>query len=211
MAKTHRNALVLTEEGVISGLFLASANTEGAACAGNLRYVLGTGFVMRGVAGKIALGGSGMFLHGGNTTTPSITGQVSYVSGMGFVANTQDGLIGIAPRETAVTAITASAGGIVPAGASFVEVLGGTDNGDIITLPAPVVGHEVTLKVADTGYELRSSTPASIMINGGSGTNAECAIAAKTMTRCICVDSDSWFCYDITSAGTMAAIETAAA
>lgn len=213
MSKTHRSALSLMEEGVISGLFLRSANTTGIACEGNLRYVMGTGFVMRDAVGKISLGGSGVFLQGANTTTPSVTGQFGYVSGLGLVGKTQDGLIAFAPRTTTVIASLNDGSPVigdctVPAGAGFVNVTAASAANGIVFLPAPVVGNEVILKVGDTGYELRSSDSTTIMINGGSGAAVESAIAARTMTKCICVDSDSWFCWDIPSGAVLAVTES---
>ena len=48
-------------------------------------------------------------------------------------------------------------------------------------------------ETATTGYELRSSAPGTIGINGGTGAGAESAIdGAITYIRCVCVSSTSW-------------------
>ena len=43
-----------------------------------------------------------------------------------------------------------------------------------------------------TGYELRTSDPSTIAINGGSVSGAQSAISANTLVRCICTSSTTW-------------------
>ena len=57
------------------------------------------------------------------------------------------------------------------------------DANKIITLPDAAVGSVVALRNGATGYELRSHAPATVAINGGSGSGAESAIAADTLSE----------------------------
>jgi len=92
---------------------------------------------------------------------------------------------------------------VIPAGTSFVSVTS-SDAAHIIVLPPPVLGNIVYLaETATTGYELRSSAPGTIGINGGTGTNAESAIAGSiTYIRCVCVSSTSWIANQFAADGT---------
>lgn len=83
-----------------------------------------------------------------------------------------------------------------------------------VTLPAPVVGTLITLVSTNTtGYEIRSSAPATIGINGGIGANAESAIAgaAGTMVQLLCVSATNWIAWSRVAAGTLAVVQVAAA
>lgn len=111
--------------------------------------------------------------------------------------------------NTAVTATSAGlTTGIVPATASFVTVTSASAN-NIVTLPAPVVGKVVILRNGATGYELRSSAPATIAINGGTGANAGSAIAASTMVIAVCTTATTWQAIGLAGV-TLAAVEAAA-
>lgn len=106
-------------------------------------------------------------------------------------------------------AVTATVGGAaVPATASFVSVTS-SNAAHIVTLPAPVVGKVVMLHVGSNGFELRSSAPASIAINGGTGASAESAIPANTLVIAVCTTLTSWQAIDLTGT-TLAAVEAAA-
>lgn len=86
-----------------------------------------------------------------------------------------------------------------------------SDNANkIVILPAPVVGQVIRLFVGATGYELRSSAPATIAINGGTGTNAESAIGANVLTTCTCTSATTWVCYNQAANGALTATEVAA-
>jgi hypothetical protein len=62
-----------------------------------------------------------------------------------------------------------------------------------------------------TGYELRSSAPASVAINGGTSTNGESAIAgAITYVKCVCVSATSWICSQYDADGDESKVEAAA-
>ena len=81
---------------------------------------------------------------------------------------------------------------------------------NIIVLPTPTPGTVVLLYCAATGYELRSSAPASVAINGGTGASAESAIAAGTMVLAVCTSATTWHALGIASDGTTAGVEAAA-
>jgi hypothetical protein len=78
-----------------------------------------------------------------------------------------------------------------------------------VNLPAPVPGMIIVLVNGGTGYELRSSAPASIAINGGSGSAAESAIAANTMVVAVCKSATAWAAFSLVGT-TLAAVEAAA-
>jgi len=113
------------------------------------------------------------------------------------------------------TSVTATADGlttgtIADAGYwQFVTVTSG--NADhIVVLPTPTPGKVVVLANGGTGYELRTSTPGSIGINGGTGASAESAITANTLVMMICESATSWKGLQLGSDGTLAKVEVAA-
>ena len=63
-----------------------------------------------------------------------------------------------------------------------------------------------------TGYEIRTSAPATIGINGGVGANAESAIdgATGTMVQLLCVSATNWIAWSRVAAGTLAVVQVAA-
>lgn len=80
----------------------------------------------------------------------------------------------------------------------------------IIVLPTPTPGTIVILKNGATGYELRTSAPATVSLNGGVGANAESAIAANTMVIAVCTSATTWQAIGVAGA-VCAAVEAAAA
>lgn len=102
---------------------------------------------------------------------------------------------------TARTATAAPGGttGVIADGAGAFQVIAVTsdDANKVITLPTPVVGAVIVLINGATGYELRSSTPASIAINGGTGANAESAVAASTVVVAICTSATTWLAFAV--------------
>lgn len=99
--------------------------------------------------------------------------------------------------------------GIIADGTSFVTVTS-ADANNIITLPTSTPGAEVTLRNGATGYELRSSSPTTIAINGGTGSAAESAVAANSLVHCVCGTATTWVCTNYSTAGVVAATEVAA-
>jgi hypothetical protein len=100
--------------------------------------------------------------------------------------------------------------GIIADGTAYVTVT--SANADhIITLPTPTPGVMVALMNGATGYELRSSAPATVAINGGAEADAESAITANTLVTCRCTSATTWICMNQNTAGTVAATQVAAA
>jgi hypothetical protein len=123
----------------------------------------------------------------------NVTGQLVYP----VVART-------ATATGATTGTIAAAGGI-----QFVTVT--SANADhIVILPAPTPGTIVILRNGATGYELRTSAPATVAINGGAEANAESAIAASTMVIAVCTTATTWQAFSLVGT-TLAAVEAAAA
>ena len=91
----------------------------------------------------------------------------------------------------------------------FVTPTWGNAN-NILILPNPDPGKIVIIAGAATGGELRTTAPATIAINGGTGAAAESAVAANQMVICICESATSWKAFTIASNGTTAGLEAAA-
>lgn len=125
--------------------------------------------------------------------TGNVAGQVTYPATVARTA-TADG----------TTTGTIAAAGLL----QFVTVT--SDNADkIVILPTPTPGTIVILRNGATGYELRSSAPATIAINGGVASNAESAIAANTMVIAVCTTATTWQAIGLAGT-TLAAVEVAA-
>lgn len=112
-----------------------------------------------------------------------------------------------------VAARTATADGLttgtIATGTDFVTVTS-SDANHIVVLPAPTPGQVVHLRNGATGYELRTSAPATVAINGGTGAAAESAIAANTLVMCVCDTATTWVCTSFATAGTVSATQVAA-
>lgn len=107
------------------------------------------------------------------------------------------------------TADGTTTGTIAAKGILQTVVVTSDDANKIIVLPTPTPGTIVLLVNGATGYELRSSTPASIAINGGTGAGAESAIAASTLVVAVCKTATSWAAFSLVGT-TLAAVEAAA-
>jgi hypothetical protein len=124
--------------------------------------------------------------------------------------NVTGNVSGYAVKSEARTATADGTGtGTISAGTTHVTVTC-DDANKIIVLPAPVPGLVVRLINGATGYELRTSAPATISINGGSGENAESAIAASTLVEMYCVSATAWIGSTYTTAGVKGVVEVAA-
>ena len=137
-------------------------------------------------------------------------GTTSKGWGASYFASTVTADGGIQSGATALTAT--DAGVAIPAGTAVALINADGDADHIVILPAPVVGNIINIiETATTGYELRSSTPASIGINGGTASNGESAIAgAITYIKCVCVSSTSWICSQYDADGDESKVEAAA-
>ena len=116
--------------------------------------------------------------------------------------------------QSAAVAVTATADGTgtgtIPAGSSYVTVTSANAN-HIVTLPAPVVGNVLWINVGATGFELRSSAPATISINGGAEADAESAIAANSTVLAICISATAWKAIFLDADSDVAKVAAAAA
>lgn len=150
------------------------------------------------LTGNLAVGG-----------TLGVTGDSTLTGALGVT-----GLATFASLAYPAVARTATADGLTTGTIAalgdlqFVTVTS-ADANHIVVLPTPTPGVIVVLKNGATGYELRTSTPASISINGGAGADAESAIAANTMVIAICTSATTWQAIGL-AATTLAAVEAAA-
>lgn len=116
---------------------------------------------------------------------------------------------GLGLTAAAVTATADGTGtGTIPDGVSFASVTSAGAN-NIVVLPTPTPGTIVLLHVGANGFELRSSAPATVAINGGTGASAESAIPANTLVFMVCTTATTWQGWDLTGT-TFAAVEAAA-
>ena len=90
------------------------------------------------------------------------------------------------------TAAGLTTGTIAEAGRLQVVLVASTGANDIIILPPPIPGTVVILCSTATGYELRTTAPDTIGINGGTGAAAESAIPASTTAILICESATAW-------------------
>lgn len=138
-------------------------------------------------------------------TAPAFTGAPT-VGGFGLITGTPDAVARTATADGLTTGIIAAAGMV-----QLVKVTA-TDANHIIVLPAPVLGKIVVLiEVSTVGYELRTSAPATIGINGGTGSAVESAIPASSTVILVCETATNWKGLQLSStAGTLAKVEVAA-
>lgn len=137
----------------------------------------------------------------------AVTGALALTGALGLSASgfTQAAIARTATASGATTGTIASGPML-----QFISVTAGGDANSIIILPAPTPGTIVILHVGATGYELRSSAPATVAINGGTGANAESAIAANSTVIAICISATLWKAFQLAADGTLSAVEAAA-
>jgi hypothetical protein len=140
-------------------------------------------------------------------------GDVATIGALTAVTLTATDLIGSLTYTTVARTATADGTGtgtIADAGLlQFVTVTSASAD-NIVVLPTPTPGTIVLLAVGANGFELRTDTPASVAINGGSDTAAESAIAASSLVIMVCTSATTWQGIDL-AATTLAAVEAAAA
>ena len=86
------------------------------------------------------------------------------------------------------------------------------DANHIIVLPAPTPGRQVVIHNGATGYELRSSDPSTVLINGGTGgPSVESAIPANSTVFMTCVTATAWKGFFLDADSDLAKVEAAAA
>jgi hypothetical protein len=142
--------------------------------------------------------------NNGNTTLTHSSGKLALAGALTATGGIQSG----------ATALTATDAGVaIPAGTAVASINADGDANHIVILPAPVVGNIINIiETATTGYELRSSNPEEIGINGGTADGAESAIAgAITYIKCVCVSDSSWICSQYDADGDESKVAAAAA
>ena len=116
------------------------------------------------------------------------------------------------PEGPGYSPLTATATGTKIADDSLLQIVvptwGAATN--ILILPAPTPGLVVIIAGAATGGELRSSAPATVAINGGTGVGAESAVAAGMMVVAICESATSWKAFTMATNGDLTKLEAAA-
>lgn len=120
---------------------------------------------------------------------------------------------GVQNATVTITATDDGSGtGTIPAGTATVLVNANGDANHIVILPAPIVGNIIhIIENGTTGYELRSTDPTSIAINGGTASSGESAVAgAVTYLKCVCVSSTAWIVSQFDADGDESKLEAAA-
>ena len=137
--------------------------------------------------------------------TAALTGAVT-----GNVTGNVTGQVNFPSVARTATATGATTGTIADAGMLQLVTVTCDDANKIIILPTPTPGTIVVLVNGATGYELRSSAPTTVLINGGTGGAAvESAIAASTMVIAVCKTATAWAAFSLAGT-TLAAVEAAA-
>lgn len=100
-------------------------------------------------------------------------------------------------------------GTAIPAGYSVIEVAAGSAATDKLTLPPAVQGSSLRIINADaTAFELETSNPSTIFINGGTGgTGHSSTISGWSYVDCVCFGTNRWTCTKTTSSGVQTAVE----
>ena len=136
----------------------------------------------------------------GTTNFDSVAAATAFLGNVtGNVTGNLTGQVTAFPvtARTATAAPGGTTGVIADAGALQVIAVTSDDANKVITLPTPTPGVVVVLINGATGYELRSSAPATVAINGGSGANAESAVAASTVVVAICTSATTWLAFAV--------------
>ena len=127
-----------------------------------------------------------------------------------FTGDIQGDVEGVAFKNQAVTATDAGlTTGTILADTSHATVTSSAATKQVM-LPVPVVGRVLTINVGANGFDLKSSAPATIAINGGSGASAKSAIAANSTCTLICVSATAWKGFFMDADGDVAKIAAAA-
>jgi hypothetical protein len=145
----------------------------------------------------------------------STTGALNVAQGTSTFADAVTATTGVQCAGVSRTPTADGTGtGLIADGTKMVTVGDGGNAAFWLTLPTPTPGNIVWLMTSGdaTGFEVRTDTPASVAINGGSGANAESAIAAAiTMCRFVCVSATEWIANQWDADGDESKVEAAAA
>lgn len=162
------------------------------------------------IHGYLTVGGkptSQVGFHGfASTQAPSTSSTRKALEDKGLIA--AGGISGGTP--TAVVATTDGlTTGIIPDSAESVSVTSSAST-KIVTLPTPTPGRTLRVIVGANGCKLKSTAPATIAINGGTGSAVVSAISANVVLFLTCVDATHWTGYQTSSVGAVTAIAVAA-
>lgn len=120
------------------------------------------------------------------------------------------GLLGASGVARTATADGLTTGIIADGGVMQFVTVTSADANHIIVLPTPTPGTIVIMVNGATGYEIRSNSPTTVLINDGTGGAAvESAIAASTMVIAVCKDATHWAAFSLVGT-TLASVEAAA-
>jgi hypothetical protein len=156
----------------------------------------------------ITAGGSDT-INGATTVKINTNGGAVILEQVGLTSWQATNAMGSLPIIARTATAAGTTTGTIATGNVFVQVTS-DDANKIIILPAPVPGTIVKLLNGATGYELRSSAPATVGINGGVGASAESAVAASIYVVMECISATNWIGRQYTAAGVESAVEVAA-
>lgn len=188
--------------GTTGPISASTITASGAAALNGGITVDSTAFTVADTSGNVATTGTltvgGAAALNGGITVDSTAFTVADTSGNTAIAGTL-GVTGAATftlgaQNTAVARTATADGtgtGTIAAGTHVVAVTS-SDANHIIVLPAPVVGNVIELLGNATGYELRTSDPATISLNNVTGAGVELAVAASTHILARCVSATEW-------------------
>jgi len=155
--------------------------------------------------------GDGLILTGGSENN-----EIDVTIGLGAESVvTIPGQINQAGYYTAVATSDGSGTGTIPNNVSnvYAQNLSGDAN-YIITLPSASSGVLTFMKSIriyfQQAVELRTDTPASVSLNGGSGSGAESAIAVVTLVDCFVKSANAWVCTQCNGVGVQTPVTPAA-
>jgi len=175
-------------------------------------------FVQSPSAGKLAItatvaGADDITLTGGTTITGTLAvSGLATLSASAAVTGKVTTSVGTQNRATAVTAtVGGGTTGIIPDDTSVVTPTSSVST-KAVTLPTPTPGVIVWIApdAGGSGYNLQSSAPATVAINGGTGALAVTAVGATVTLRCFCASATKWIVTAFASAGTVSAQAPAA-
>ena len=81
----------------------------------------------------------------------------------------------------------------------------------LVTLPDPVPGLTLTIKNCGTAFELQSSDPETVAINGGTAEGASSTVAANRTLVARCVSETAWIVSQYTEDATESKLDAASA
>ena len=217
MINTHTNG---TSEEVVHDvvtLNLTTANTHLAAMTAIVQAINNTrpnfgGFIDVADDHTVIVGGAAGSRTVATGLTPGAGATVLARAGIASCATIVTKAANTGLHNTALTATTDGLTTGLMTNGGFYTVTTDSVN-KIVTLPSPVPGTVVRLatQAESEAFELRSSAPASVKINGGAASNGEASIAAAaTSVTCVCVNATNWFCEFTDADGDIAKTEAAA-